>query len=193
MIVWSTQPLEAVEQINETGVFVCDPSRSFNLTKADSLKPAYRWLNEQMKQKIGLPPEGVEYPVWAWHTWEFERKCPDPESSAFLKRDSAKALFTLDIPESELVLTDFDAWQNVMMNTYLGEIQSDADFEAAEQLLSSLEGEELQKIIEASWQNVFKTDRIENEYMIRGRYIQATFWQIRKDYILDVKILNTNA
>ena len=31
----------------------------------------------EMKGKIGKPPEGVSYPVWAWYMWEGTRKKTD--------------------------------------------------------------------------------------------------------------------
>ena len=37
----------------------------------------YDWLVDQMKERIGPPPEGVSYPVWAWHTWREDSKRPD--------------------------------------------------------------------------------------------------------------------
>jgi len=33
-----------------------------------SFRTSYNWLVEQMKHGIGNPPQGVVYPIWAWHT-----------------------------------------------------------------------------------------------------------------------------
>ena len=192
MIVWTTQPASALEQLEASGVYRCDPGKSFNLTKPDSLKKPYRWLTERMRGKLGAPPEGVTSPIWAWHTWDFERRCPDPDSPAFLLRSEEKALFTLDIPESELVLTDFDAWQGVMMGAYVSGARTQAECDAEAERLDELEGEALDEAARASWDNVFLTDPIRDGALVRGRYVQATFWEIKTGYIREVRRLPKN-
>ena len=68
MLLWTIQPLEVYELLVEQDVFRCDRSRVWGV-KDGQLKEAYDWLVDQMNQKIGLPPLGVEYPIWAWHTF----------------------------------------------------------------------------------------------------------------------------
>lgn len=52
-----------------------------NLEKSDFdfCRDQYDWLVKEMKKRIGDPPEGVSYPVWAWYMWEGCRKKPDLE------------------------------------------------------------------------------------------------------------------
>ncbi|MBQ9066230.1 MAG: DUF3841 domain-containing protein, partial [Clostridia bacterium] len=119
MTLWTVQPATALDEIRETGRFVCDRSRSFNLTKPDHLDAPYQWLIRQMEERIGPRPDGVEYPIWGWHTWEFEHRAPDPDSAAFLTRTEDKAFFTLELPEDQVVLTDFDAWHLIMMDLFI--------------------------------------------------------------------------
>ena len=47
MTVWTIQPAEALKEIEELGNYRCVSERSFNLSKPDSLKPAYKWLIEK--------------------------------------------------------------------------------------------------------------------------------------------------
>ena len=145
-----------------------------------------------MREKIGEEPEGVEYPVWAWHTWDFERKAPDPEDPSFLRRDSEKVLLTLDIPEDKIVLTDFDAWHGVMMNTYVSAAATEEEYNAVEEFLEDLDEEELERAIRDSWDNVFLTDRVETECLVRGRYVQGTFWEILPEYVKHAEFLAPN-
>lgn len=193
MEVWTIQPAEALNEIEKYGSYRCDPARSFNLSKSDSLEPAYKWLMGKMREKIGDEPEGVEYPIWAWHTWNFERKAPDPEDPSFLKRETEKVLMTLDIPDDRLVLTDFDAWHGVMMNAYVSAAVTEEEYNAAEEKLENLPEDELADEIARSWDNVFLTDRVETDYLERGRYIQATFWEILPEYVKNVETLPPNA
>lgn len=192
MIVWTVQPESALESIHEHGCFRCDESKSFNLSKPNSLRRPYQWLMAKMREKIGPPPKGVSYPIWAWHTWDFQHRAPDTESSAFLKRSERKILFTLEISDGELVLSDFDAWQNVMLETYVADIRSEEEYDALEEHIDALSPKELDQEIVRSWDNVFLTDKVDNGFMLRGRYVQATFWEIKKEYIKEVKVLEPN-
>ena len=146
-----------------------------------------------MAERIGEPPKGVGYPVWAWHTWEFERKAPDPDSAAFLRRTEEKVLFTLEIPDNRVVLTDFDAWQGVMMHTFVSAAETEEEFAALDDLISGLSEDEFEAEIVASWENVFLTDPVENAYITRGKFVQATFWEIRKEYVKETAVLPANA
>lgn len=190
MILWTFQPASIMEEIEKTGTFRCDPARSFNLTKENDLKSQYAWLMEQMEKRIGRRPEGVTYPVWAWHTWDFQRRMPDPDSGAFLESREPKAALTLEIPEDRVVLTDFDAWQLVMNGNYLSDIiESEEAFERQLSWLENLSEEELLKETERSWQRVFNIMPYDSDSFSRGRYVQATFWEIRKEYIREIRYL----
>lgn len=191
MKLWTMQPASLLNEIEKNGVFRCDESKSFNLTKENSLKPQYNWLINQMEQKIGKRPDGVKFPIWAWHTWEFKRQMPDPDSAAFLKRDGDRVFLTIDIPEEKVVLTDFDAWQNVMTDGFVSAATNEREYDREAELLDTTDDTELAKLIQKSWQNVFIVDKVDNEFLTRGKYIQATFWEIIPEYIIDVQKLNS--
>lgn len=189
MILWTVQPRSALTDLETAGVFRCEREKSFNLTKPDSLEKPYQWLMGEMRRRIGEPPKGVSYPVWAWHTWEFQRQPPDPDSAAFVKRTEDKALLTLDLPEGQALLSDFDAWQLVLQNGYVADAVTEEEFLRLEERLDSLPPDALERETEASWQHVFLTGPLQTELVTRGKYIQATFWEIRKEYVRDAKIL----
>jgi len=189
MRLWTVQPVSALDEIEKTGFFRCQREKSFNLAKRDSLEKPYQWLMARMRERIGPPPEGVAYPVWAWHTWEFQRRAPDPDSAAFLKRTEDKALLTLEIPDAQVVLTDFDAWQLVLQGVYVADARTDAAFAALEDHLDALSPEELARETEASWHNVFLVDPVDDPLLTRGKYVQATFWQIRRENLKEARFL----
>ncbi len=191
MKIWSMQPASILDDIDKYGFFRCDETKSFNLSKENSLKPQYNWLINQMEQKIGKRPEGVNFPIWAWHTWEFKRQMPDPDSAAFLKRDGDKVFLTIDIPDDKVVLTDFDAWQNVMTDGFVSAATNEKEYDIEAELLENANDEEIVELIHKSWQNVFITDKVENDYLIRGKYIQATFWEITSKNIINIQKLNS--
>ncbi|MBR1585543.1 MAG: DUF3841 domain-containing protein [Clostridia bacterium] len=193
MRLWTVQPLSALEELKQTGVYRCRREKSFNLTKRDSLEKPYQWLIQRMKEKIGQPPEGVTYPVWAWHTWEFARRAPDADSAAFLRRTEDKVLFTLEIPESQVTLTDFDAWQLVLQNMYVADKRTEAEFAALQEKLEELPADELAAAIEASWDHVFLIDPVDTDVLTRGKFVQATFWEIKPEYVVQADVLPREA
>ena len=185
------QPASLLDDIEKNGVFRCDESKSFNLTKENSLKPQYKWLINQMEQKIGKRPDEVKFPIWAWHTWEFKRQMPDPDSAAFLKRDGDRVFLTIDIPKEKVVLTDFDAWQNVMTEGFVSAATNENEYDRESKLLDNADDIELINLIQNSWKNVFIVDQVDNEFLTRGKYIQATFWELLPEYIDNVQKLKS--
>ena len=69
MILWTIQNKLAYESMKETGVLRVDE----NYILDDLFKEPYLWMASQMKKRIGNPPEGVIFPVWAWYRWEGNR------------------------------------------------------------------------------------------------------------------------
>lgn len=191
MQLWTVQPLTALDELKTQGVYRCQKEKSFNLSKPGSLDQPYQWLMARMREKIGGPPEGVSYPVWAWHTWEFLHQAPDPNSAAFLRRTEDKAMMTLDVPQDQAVLTDFDAWQLVLQHMYVADAREAAELDRLEEQLETLDENQLEKAIRDSWEHVFLIDRVDTDVLTRGKYIQATFWEIRPEYIRDIRVLRS--
>lgn len=63
-----------------------------------------------MIQKIGVPPEDVHYPVWAWYRWEGKRKRQDLRRAGYAERGTPMVQITFEAEESEFLLSDFDSW-----------------------------------------------------------------------------------
>lgn len=76
MRVWSIQPEKLYEDLKIKKALHCDPTQSELITEC-GFGPAYDWLVRQMKERVGLPPKGVLYPFWAWHTLEWKHQRPD--------------------------------------------------------------------------------------------------------------------
>lgn len=181
MKLWTLQPLSALDEIDASGTYRCKKDLSFNLSKADSLSGKYEWLMARMEQRIGPAPAGVEYPVWCWHTWKGQHRAPDVNSAAFLKRTEDKVLLTLEVPESKVCLTDFDSWQVVLNGGFLITETDPWTLDEIDEKIDSLEGDALRAEIEQSWEHVFETDR--------AQFIQATIWEVRRDFIVSVEII----
>ena len=184
MILWTIQGEEAYNQILETGVYRCDKARS---VMGEYLGDSYVWLSEQMKERIGNPPVGVVYPVWAWYMHEGRRKKPDLRRERWANgwKGERFACMEIDIPDEQVLLSDFDLWSIIIIDALISYSQ-DED-EVLEKQYDSLKQEEKAHFKYRNWERVFDLAPMENEWMIKGDSIQATFWELRKEQIRDVR------
>lgn len=108
MILWTIQNKLAYESMKETGVLRVDE----NYILDDLFKEPYLWMASQMKKRIGNPPEGVIFPVWAWYRWEGNRKRLDMRFHGcnWGEKGTPLVLLTIDVPEQSILLSDFDYW-----------------------------------------------------------------------------------
>lgn len=191
MILWTIQPEIVYKQIMETGVYRCNPNLIHNM---DFYKPAYDWLVGEMKERIGPPPHGVEYPVWAYHTYYDKRKKPDlrglrwcwgsPENVG-----NKHVCLTIDIPDDKVVLLDDESWTIVLNQQAIAD--SEEEFDKYNEYLYSLDDSAKREFLQNNWKRVFRIDRIENDWMRCGETIQAVFWELRADQIKKVKFFTT--
>ena len=82
MKLWTVQPEEVYELIQSTGVYRCDGAKCVMIEALETDVP-YRWMAAQMARRIGPPPDGVTFPVWAWHTMYWEHRRPDMRRAEF--------------------------------------------------------------------------------------------------------------
>lgn len=179
MILWTIQPVFIYEEIMEKGFYKADGR------KIDKFfKPSYRWLCNEMIEKIGPPPKNVSYPVWAWHTRNFKRKKPDLRSSEYGNRGEKLVCMEIDIPDDKVLLTDFDAWHFVLNKWHLDtDCWDEEKWEENEKWLNSLSQSDKEKEIIKSWQGIYNLSPKETSWNCRGKWIQATFWILKKEYI----------
>jgi len=57
----------AYNDLCEKDVLHCDTALA-ELLKEDNFNKSYDWLVTEMKECVGEPPKGVEYPIWAFST-----------------------------------------------------------------------------------------------------------------------------
>ena len=182
MTLWTIQPISVYENLIETGRYICD----INKSGMEDFRNAYDWLAEQMISKIGAPPEGVKYPVWAWFK-DGEKYKPDLRHARFAygKKGEKFVCIEIEVPNDMVVLSDFDDWHMILSDDLISFTEEEWDqLQGKYDLLS--ESDRL-KMKYDNWQRVFDVDFFENEWTRRGEYIQATFWELRKDQIKGVR------
>lgn len=159
---------------------------------------AYDWLCREMEaQGLARPAgEGI-YPIWAWKQYLGSAKPkPDLRDSVMKQwgRNERHVLLTLDVPDDEVILHDYEAWHYPLNHWYLGPAEASEDFERRCDQAGCPRGGDmplavlaLREELEASWRRIFDLDTV-GARMGGGAFdmqiIQATFWELRMDQII---------
>ena len=168
MLLWSIQHQCAYEKMEQTGVLRADK----NFIATDWFENSYLWMAEQMKKRIGEPPEGVIFPVWAWYQWEGMRKRPDMRVHGrnWGEKGTPVVLLTIEVPDNLVLLSDFDYWHCVLND---GEIIFPIDDSAV------YSEEEKRK----SWENIFDISCSFEGEVHPHLSTQATMWEIKREWV----------
>ena len=200
MLLWSIQNIHAYEKFMKAGTLTANEN---HLCFDGELLFAYDWMAEKMQQHglKGLkPPPGVKYPIWAWYTWEGKRKRRDMRESGYAERGTKIVQLTIEVDNSDILLSDFDLYHHVLNYWYLPLSEADDnEFEKNYKRLglkwgdwqnSDIQTTEMDFIrskIKDSWDRVFDLEREDDGYLYglnSGKSIQATFWCLRREQVL---------
>lgn len=128
-----------------------------------------------MKLRISAPSAGVDYPVWFWHTWEGERKRPDMRRGGRAPRGTPVVLLTVDAPDDQVLLSDFDLWHMVLGEYHMADNEEDDNNHAHSV-------EEMRE----SWNKIFNVSDA-NPYYSESLSIQATVWELPMEWVKKVE------
>ena len=90
----------------------------------------YDWLVKQMKRRIGEPPNGVRYPIWAWHSLDNRPAKVDLRRSEFNNYSGEHYILTIDVPEEQVLLSDEENWHFILNSWFLSSAKNENDFVA---------------------------------------------------------------
>lgn len=189
MILWTCQEEAVYNALLKTGVYRCD----LNLSSMKDCREKYDWLVRQMKQRIGPPPEQVTYPVWAWYQQQGKHRKPDLRRERWAVGCNGErfACLEIEIPDREVLLSDFDAWCIILSDFLISDTeQEDRCLEAQYEALSP---SEKRRMKEKNWERVFNLSPLNNGWARRGYEIQATFWELRLEQVRDVRFFRAAA
>ena len=183
------QPLQVWEMLQESGVYRCDPTKSSMLEMR--FKEHYDWLVSKMTKRIGPPPEGVSYPVWAWYKQNGKRSKPDLRSErwGYGRGGEAYTCIEIDVPDDQVVLSDFDVWHVPLNNGLISETEEEDIAQYA--YYDPLTPEQQKAYRDRNWERVFDVSPFENDWIRRGDWVQATFWELRKEQARAVRFFKT--
>lgn len=172
MILWTIQNAIAYEKMLQTGALRADS----NYISDELFRDSYLWMAEQMKKRVGPPPEGVTFPVWAWYQWEGSRKRPDMRTHGrnWAEKGTPIVLLTIDVPEKFVLLSDFDYWHCVLNN-----IEIIFPFDE-----NAIYSEEEKK---KSWENIFDIECSFDDEINPILSTQATIWEVKSEWVKKVE------
>lgn len=185
MKLWTIQPIHVYQLILETGAYRCETEKCQYL-HVPAFDTAYRWLAEQMRERIGPPPDGTEFPVWAWHTWDWKHIKPDMRRSEFKYFKTHHVLLELEIPDEQVLLTDHGTWHFAINDSYFGDAKNDAEFDEEMAWFDTLPADVQTQKKRESWTKIMDVTPVDTDWAKNGQYIQATFWELRRDNIKKV-------
>ena len=186
MRVWTIQPVKVYEQLNKDGYFHAD-SKMSELLGYDNFQRAYEWMMLQMEERIGTKPSGVRTPIWAWHTFDFTHKKPDLRRREFNVGNGEMVCIELEVSEEDVLLSDEDAWHFVLGDYYLPSALCKIDSEKEEAEYDALSYKMKAQARKESWNRIFNLSPHESSWMNRGKFIQATFWEMRLEQVKGVR------
>lgn len=191
MIIWSWQSSECADALEDGRTWRCDAEKASWYGDFDY---AYDWMASEMRRRVGDPPDGVRWPIWGWARYEFvDGACPadddemvDPHTEA----DYVRVL--LDVPDDLVLLSDEDSWGSIL-NGFPAEPYEYSLIEDPDELdrkldeliamKKDLSADPTEEIL-ATWPNIFDVRISRNDANWRGRYVQATFWEIRPEWVV---------
>jgi len=196
MLIWSWQGSECGDVLESGKVWHCDAERA---SWGDFFDYCYDWMASEMVKRVGRPPTGVRWPIWGWARYEFvDGACPKDDDEMVdpsVEGDYVRLL--LDVPDDLVLLSDEDAWGSILNGFPVAppEWSLVTDEGVLNKLLDELI--DMKKDFDAvappdeilrTWPRVFDTRKVESSIgNWHGRYVQATFWEIRPEWVIRVQ------
>lgn len=187
MRLWTIQPELIYTILKSRKIIYCDPLKSVLLREC-GFTPSYDWIVDQMKKRIGNPPDGASYPIWAWHTVDWKHQKPDLRKTEFRNYKGNLVCIELEIPDNKVLLSDEEMWHFVLNDYFICDSDNEEDFDAKNNWFNKLPQQQQKIVKETSWEKIFDVSPpINTEWNRRGMFIQATFWELNLNYVIDVR------
>ena len=184
MRLWTIQPVELYKRLQKDKIIHCDSALSEHLGENSfGFDFAFDWLAEQMTKRIGDPPVGVQYPVWAWYALDGKNKKPDLRRTEFRHHTEDHVCLEIEIPDVHVLLSDEETWHIILNNGYFCAANDDAGIDAEYEWFDALPESEKYQVKLQSWDRLFDLDADYNP----ARFVQATFWELLLDQVKSVR------
>lgn len=184
MRLWTMQPAGVLDILKKDGVFHCDQDKSIY---GEDYKAPYAWMVDQMNRKGITRPEGCSLPVWAWYRHNWKEKKPDLRRIGLGEPGARTVCIEIEIPDEEVLLSDFDIWHYVLNDMWFDRSRNEAEFDERHEWFDRLAPEEQKALKKQSWENIFDIEPYEDDWVTKGRYVQAVFWELRREQVKKVQ------
>ena len=182
MRLWTIQPIAFYVRLRTDGRICCDPSLACNLIQTpDAFQTAYNWMAEQLRKRVEMPPDDVRYPIWAWYALDGKHQKPDLRRTEFRFYHGNHVCLEVEIPDSEVLLSDEEAWHIVLNDAY---ISAGENIDAEYAWFEALPEDQRRRVKRESWERIFDIFNPGASCL----FIQAVFWQLRLDQVRDVRV-----
>ncbi len=181
MLIYSIQSAAAWKALRQDGVL-----RATRAHQSDLQLSAYNWMTRQLRKKVGASSTTDQVPLWGW-AYETQQGMRDVRRHWMPVASYVQ--IAVEIDEPDVLVSDFEAWHQVLMRGYLARDAADDErFSLECQRLAKTCGTfGLRRRILASWQRIFSGDELEPAYwgQPRERSYQACFWEIRRPQVVE--------
>ncbi|MBB6218596.1 hypothetical protein HNQ80_004770 [Anaerosolibacter carboniphilus] len=180
---WTRQHENVLKELEQKGVYRI--KKEYITQKLDTLSDYYLHVYDwyvKRAEKIVERPEGVEYPIWL-----------STSSELMLQPTEGTIVLALEVEKKYAVFTDSEKWGYVMNYWYVPLNDEDEELYNKELKRYNIGDESalymghkgnfypiLRNKIVKSWERIF-----ENNLSIT-KTTQATLWEIKKEWIVDV-------
>lgn len=203
MKVYTIQTVAFYEALMQNGVVYCNRESWFS----GIYQLQYDWMAEQMRKRVGEPPRPeIKYPIWVWYQYiSKKRPVPTMSSKDIEKQETEAVMLELEVPDKEVLLSDFSIWHLPLNNGAITYKHVDRQLEKElEEYKNKHKGylrvedysPGLQKKILKSWERVFDLDACDPNISMRKRHnrsIQGTIWLLRKEWLKVAHIFNKHS
>ena len=169
MRVYTVQTLAAYHKMREQGYLVGDKDYAWK-----EFIQSYKWMMKQMNHRIeGY--NGIDYPIWVW------KRRVNRNESALLPKGTKGVILTLEIPEDQILWSEFEGWHFVLNNDPFTESEEEwkiylenKDSFPVEKTWTKIFDFELLRSLDNSWNGKF------DEEWIQGVTPKITMDMIKK-------------
>lgn len=181
------QSLEVFEELQKNGIVYSEEEKSqclYDDGKLDyTFDRAYKWIVNKLEEKIDKHPKGKGLPWWAWYKLEGKRDLTLDDVAHLCTPNVEHILLELDVPDNEVVLSDYDNWHYVLNNWWIDSSTNEEEWNNNMDWLDGLSEDEQAKIKEESWDKVFDIEPYKSDWVCKGDSVQANFWSLKKEYV----------
>jgi hypothetical protein len=138
--------------------------------------PAYRWMAARLAERVPRP-RGVKLPLWAWV------KKPDLRTLGHLQRGRRGVVLEIELPDSEILLSDYLRFHAVLNRHYLG--ISKADDDRFDRWAARAPARDQRARVAKSWNRIFSQSPRAKDAAYHGDdVLQAVFWELPRERVV---------